>query len=294
MHLLITDSGVGGLSVCAFAEEFLRTHGIGESVTMTYVNASPENDFGYNSMASRTEKLENFDRFLHIVAEKYSPDLIYVACNTLSVLMADTVFAKNTTLPLRGIVETGVNRLVREFTRHPDSAVAIFGTQTTIDEQTYPDLLKMNGIEDSRIVAQACPSLADTISEDLRGLSAQAKINEFVGEAVKKSSLPTARHLTYLACTHYGYRKDFFAVAFEEHGLLTQIVNPNETVVEDLFVSSGRSGVIPGQESPVDVEFVTRYRIPETALETISFFLGGIAPRTIKAFTNYTYVPDLF
>jgi hypothetical protein len=42
------------------------------------------------------------------------------------------------------------------------------------------------------------------------------------------------------------------------------------------------------------VEFVTRYRIPETALETISFFLGRIAPKTIHAFTNFTYVPDLF
>ena len=294
MHLLITDSGVGGLSVCAYAEEFLRMHDIGEPVTLTYVNASPENDFGYNSMASRKEKLENFDRFLHIVAKKFSPDLIYVACNTLSVLMADTDFAKNTTLPMRGIVETGVNLLVRDLREFPDSTVAIFGTQTTIDEQTYSDHLKQKGIDESRIIAQACPSLADTISEDLHGLDAQTKINEYVAEAVRKSLLPTTHHLTYLACTHYGYRKDFFAAAFEKHEVHTQIFNPNEIVVEDLFVSSGLYEIKSGQESAVDVEFVTRYRIPETALETISFFLGGIAPRTIQAFTNYTYLPELF
>jgi glutamate racemase len=294
MQLLITDSGVGGLSVCAFAEQFLRTHDLGEPVRLTYVNASPENDFGYNSMASRNEKLENFDRFLHIVTERYAPDLIFVACNTLSVLMADTLFAKNTKLPLRGIVETGVDRLVREFTENPDSAVAVFGTQTTIDEQTYPERLKLNGIDDDRIVAMACPSLADTISEDLRGLKAKAKIDAYVGEAVRKSPLPATHHLTYLACTHYGYRKENFAAAFEEHGVLTKVVNPNETVVEDLFVSSGGSGAVAGHHSPIDVEFVTRYRIPETALETISFFLGRIAPKTIQAFTNFTYLPDLF
>ncbi len=294
MHLLITDSGVGGLSVCAYAEEFLRTHDIGEPVTLTYVNASPENDFGYNSMASRQEKLENFDRFLHIVAQKYSPDLIYVACNTLSVLMADTGFVKNMTLPIRGIVESGVDRLVHDLREHPDSIVAIFGTPTTIEEQTYSDLLKMNGIGESRIIAQACPSLADTISEDLRGLDAQAKITQYVGEAVSRTRLPSTRHLTYLACTHYGYRKEFFAAAFAEHGIRTQIVNPNEIVVEDLFASSGPSEINSGREGLVDVEFVTRYRIPETALETISFFLGRIAPRTIKAFTNYTYLPELF
>jgi glutamate racemase len=210
------------------------------------------------------------------------------------VLMADTVFAKNTKRPLRGIVETGVDRLVREFTQHSDSAVAIFGTQTTIDEQTYTERLKMNGIDDSRIIAQACPSLADTISEDLRGLKARAKIDEYVGEAVRKSPLPATHHLTYLACTHYGYRKDSFAAAFKEHGVLTGVINPNETVVEDLFAAAGRSGAVAGHHSPIDVEFVTRYRIPETALETISFFLGRTAPKTIQAFTAFTYLPDLF
>jgi len=294
MHLLITDSGVGGLSVCAFAEEFLRNHDIGEPVRLTYVNASPENDFGYNSMASRQEKLENFDRFLHIVAEKYCPDLIYVACNTLSVLMADTEFAKNSILPMRGIVESGVDRLVHDLREHPDSIVAIFGTPTTIGEQTYSERLMTGGIDASRIVAQACPSLADTISEDLSGLDAQAKITEYVGEAMSKTPLPATRHLTYLACTHYGYRKEYFATAFEKRGVHTQILNPNEIVVEDLFVSSGRSEIISSQESLVEVEFVTRYRIPETALETISFFLGGIAPKTIQAFTNFTYLPELF
>jgi glutamate racemase len=172
--------------------------------------------------------------------------------------------------------------------------VAIFGTPTTIDEQTYSNRLMENGIDGSRIVAQACPSLADTISEDLRGSDAQAKIAEFVGEAIKKTALPPTRHLTYLACTHYGYRKDFFAAAFAERGIPTRIVNPNEIVVEDLFVSSGRSEIISGQENPVEVEFVARYRIPGSALETISFFLGGIAPKTIRAFQNYTYLPDLF
>jgi len=294
MHLLITDSGVGGLSVCAFAEEFLRNHDIGEPVRLTYVNASPENDFGYNSMASRQEKLENFDRFLHIVAEKYCPDLIYVACNTLSVLMADTEFAKNSILPMRGIVETGVNHLARDLGKHPDSTVAIFGTPTTIEERTYSERLMAGGIDTSRIVAQACPSLADTISEDLRGLDARAKITEYVGEAVAKTVLPPTRHLTYLACTHYGYRKDFFAGAFKDHGIHTRILNPNEIVVEDLFVSSDHFATKLGRESIVEVQFVTRYRIPHTALETISFFLGGIAPKTIQAFTNYTYLPELF
>src|SRR5204863_644802 len=45
MHILITDSGVGGLSVCAFAEKFVRTHGLKEPVRLTFANAAPENDY---------------------------------------------------------------------------------------------------------------------------------------------------------------------------------------------------------------------------------------------------------
>ena len=267
MHVLITDSGVGGLSVCAYAEQYLRSHGIGEPVRLTYVNASPENDFGYNSMGSREEKLANFDRFLHIVADRYSPDLIYVACNTLSVLLADTEFWKTERLPVRGIVETGVSRLLLDLNRLPHSIVTVFGTVTTTDEHTYPDLLEQHGIDGSRIVAQACPSLADTISEDRQGLAAQEKIRKYVREAMNQSTVKAADHLAYLACTHYGYRKELFATAFEEQGIYTQILNPNEFVVDDLFGSLARDPTDPNTKSDIDVEFVTRYRIPETALE---------------------------
>lgn len=294
MHILITDSGVGGLSVCAYAERFVRLQGIVEPVRLTYVNASPENDFGYNSMGSRKEKLEYFDRFLHIVADRYAPDLIYVACNTLSVLLPDTTFAIEERLPVRGIVDSGVDRLVRELDREPRSRVAIFGTVTTIDEGTYPLRLREQGIAPTRIVAQACPSLADTISEDRRGLEVQEKIERYVDEAIEKTDCSNGRHLTYLACTHYGYRKEVFSEVFRHRGIDTEILNPNEFVAVELFGSI--QGIAEGSdvESRVEVEFITRYRIPETALETIAFFLDPVSPKTIEAFTAFTHVPDLF
>ena len=40
MHILITDSGVGGLSVVAYAERFVRTHGLSEPVRLTFANAA--------------------------------------------------------------------------------------------------------------------------------------------------------------------------------------------------------------------------------------------------------------
>ena len=294
MHILITDSGVGGLSVCAYAERFLRTHPIGEPVKLTSVNASPENDFGYNAMGSRREKLENFDRFLQIVSETYAPDSIYIACNTLSVLFPDTQFSRNEQIPVQGIVETGVNRLFRDFSRSPRSVVAIFGTVTTIEEDTYSNLLQQKGIDETRIISQACPSLADTISEDRQGSSAKRKIERYVDAALEKSKVSSTHYLTYLACTHYGYRKDYFFKAFEDRGVDTQILNPNEFVVGDLFSSREENATEFDKIHDVEVEFITRYKIPETALETIAFFLDDVSPKTVQAFTHYTHAPDLF
>ena len=294
MHILITDSGVGGLSVCAYAERFLQTYNIGEPVKLTYVNASPENEFGYNSMGSRREKLENFDRFLGIISSAYIPDSIYIACNTLSVLYSDTKFSKTDRIPVQGIVETGVNRLLRDIGRSPRSMVAIFGTPTTIEEQTYSRLLQQRGIDVTRVISQACPSLADTISEDRRGVSAKKKIEKYVDAAIENSQKKTTDYIAYLACTHYGYRREFFSAAFEEHGFRAQVVNPNEFVIDDLFGKYEGKLDDPAGGNNVSVEFITRYKIPETALETIAFFLEDISPKTVEAFTNYTHAPDLF
>src|SRR3954463_16022076 len=106
MHILITDSGVGGLSVCAYAERFVRTCGFTEPVRLTFANAAPANDYGYNSMPNREAKLETFDRFLRNVTERFAPDLIYVACNTLSVLLPDTPYFASAQIPVKGIVKT--------------------------------------------------------------------------------------------------------------------------------------------------------------------------------------------
>jgi glutamate racemase len=294
MHLLITDSGVGGLSVCAYAERFLRTSGVDESIKLTYVNASPENDFGYNSMGSRVEKIEYFDRFLKIITETYEPEKIYIACNTLSVLYHETKYSKSTEIAVHGIVDTGIDLLLAHLGRSQRSMVTIFGTPTTIEEQTYLLRLRDSGIDESRIVAQACPSLADTISEDRTGLLAKKKIEGFVFDSLTQSHRIEADHLSYLACTHYGYRKEYFSEAFAEKGIATQIINPNEFVVEKLFDNLKIESESEQRANSIEIEFITRYMIPETALETISFFLEKISPRTVRAFRNYTHTPGLF
>lgn len=288
MHIVITDSGVGGLSVVAYAERFIRTHGFREPVQLTFANAAPANDYGYNSMATREEKLATFDRFLRNVTERFAPDAIYVACNTLSVLLADTPYVGNARIPVRGIVETGAGLLLRELERDPRSTAIVFGTQTTIDAGTYPHLLEARGIEPSRIVTQACPGLADTISEDREGAKTDAEIRRWTGSAIERMQHRGGPVVASLACTHYGYRQDLFASAFADAGIRAQVVNPNERAVDDIFEGAG------GPHRHVTVRFVTRYAIPAATVEALTFFLGEISPKTVEAMQKYEHIPNLF
>jgi glutamate racemase len=292
MHILITDSGVGGLSVCAYAERFVRAHGFREPVRLTFANAAPANDYGYNSMPSREMKLQTFDRFLTSVTQRYAPDLIYVACNTLSVLLPHTAYVQNAGIPVKGIVETAAALLLRELKAELRSVAMVFGTQTTIDSGVYPKLLQARGVEASRIISQACPGLADTISEDREGTRTRSEIERWVGVAIQKMHPRDRPVVACLACTHYGYRKDLFAAALADTGIRATVVNPNERAVDDLFGT--RSDAYAGMNREVDVEFVTRYAIPAATVETLTWFLSDISPPTVAAMKNFVHLPDLF
>jgi glutamate racemase len=288
MHILITDSGVGGLSVCAYAERFVRTHGYREPVRLTFVNAAPENDYGYNAMPSREVKLETFDRFLRNVTERYAPDMIYVACNTLSVLLADTPYFHKAAIPVKGILETAAELMVRALEADTRTSAMIFATVTTIDAGAYPRLLEERGVEESRIISQACPGLADTISEDRDGMKTRSEIARWVGAAIAKMPRPNVPVVACLACTHYGYRKDLFADALADAGIRATVVNPNERAVGDLFDDSQQTS------REVSVEFVTRYAIPPATVEALTRFLSDISPRTVDAMKHFKHLPDLF
>jgi glutamate racemase len=275
MHILITDSGVGGVSVVAYAERFVRTQGFSEPVRLTFANAAPANDYGYNSMPSRQAKIETFDRFLRNVTARYAPDMIYVACNTLSVLLPEV------SVPAKGIIETGVNLLARALS--PDAYALIFATQTTTDSGVYPRALQERGVDAARVVSQACPGLADIISEDREGSKARAEIDRWVDAALAKVDDRNAPVVACLACTHYGYRKNFFQDAL---GAAT-VINPNESAVGDLLERGGAS-------RDVEVEFVTRYAIPQATLDTLRWLLEPISPRTVDAMQHFIHVPDLF
>ena len=182
---------------------------------------------------------------------------------------------------------------MRELETSTDSVAIIFATQTTIDAGTYPRMLEERGVDTSRIISQACPGLADTISEDREGSKTESEIRAWVNTAMSKLKRSEVPLVAALACTHYGYRKDHFASAFAGAGARAKIVNPNECAVDDIFAARRDSPAV-AKNQEVEVEFVTRYKIPPATLETLDWFLNDISPKTIAAMQNYQHIPDLF
>jgi len=126
------------------------------------------------------------------------------------------------------------------------------------------------------------------VSEDREGSKTATEILGWVSKATGQVQPVDAPVVACLACTHYGYRKDLFAAALADLGIEAKVVNPNESAVDDLFPPG------EGVHHDAEVEFVTRYAIPPATVETLTWFLSEISPRTVAAMQHFVHLPDLF
>lgn len=289
MKIAVTDSGVGGLSVCGALEAGLRRSGLNRDVELLYLNAAWEDEYAYNSMPSRAVKLEAFDLFLESVAERFAPELLFIACNSLSVLYPFTTFATGRRLPVTGIVEAGVQSMLDELEAAPDSAVVVLATPTTVEEGVYGRELRAAGVRPGRISEQACPGLADAISNDHSGGQASALLEEFLPAALSRLHGDFGAVILYLGCTHYGYQADLFRSSLRRFVSTVRVVNPNPAAA-DRVLSALQLGPGSGR---LDVRVLSRYVIPERPLASLSHYLGQFAPATLAALLESELEPGL-
>lgn len=286
--ILVTDSGLGGLSICARIEHELQERHPFVSVRMIYCNAL--GDVAYNQMTDGALKAATFSRALRGMTDRFHPDLVLIACNTLSVLYPRTEFAQSARLPVIGIVELGVELIAEALFRDPASTAVVFGTETTIGERSHLLQLVARGIDSSRIVVESCPGLAGEIQSDPSSDIVQSFIGMFVADAV--STLERSRRIVAaLCCTHYGYCSGMFAAAIAGEGYQAEIVNPNDRMAELLF-PSGRDGRFSSTRAALRV--VSRVVLSEEERTGIAALLRPDAPLTADALVRYELLTDLF
>jgi glutamate racemase len=288
----VTDSGLGGLSIMADAVERMRESKIFQKVNFVYFNALFSNKGGYNSLKTRKEKVQIFDSALKSLEKNYNPDLILFGCNTLSVIYDDTSFSKETSIPVVGIIEAGVDLIARKLETSPESEVIIFATHTTVSEETHKKKLEEKGINSQRITLQACPELESYIEKDYASDETEMLISAYVAEALHKMKDTPSPLYVSLNCTHYGYSFDLWEEAFRSSKVEpVAFLNPNSKMLDFLFESQERNRF---NRTEISIRVVSMVEIGNQKIESIGKRLGETSLQTRDALSYYELKPGLF
>jgi glutamate racemase len=290
--IVVTDSGLGGLSIMADAAARLKESGVYKRARLVFFNALFANDSGYNSLPARTDKIRIFGNVLRAIERRFSPDLVLVACNTLSVLLPDTPAAKTVRSPIMGIVEPGAELLAEAWKKSPASAVMLFGTETTIAEGAHRARLVEMGVPAEKIVVQPCPELASYIENAPDGENTALLISSYVDEALGRLPIPPPPVLVGLVCTHYGYAKGFWKAAFaEKKSDVRAILDPNTRMAEAVLP---RGAAKRFDRTAVEARVVSMVEIAESKRAALGGWLARRSPEVAAAFRAYERVPYLF
>jgi glutamate racemase len=292
VNVLVTDSGLGGVSVAADAYERFINSGVFENVNITFFNAQPHIKSGYNSMETTEQKVQVFENALNAMQENFQPDLILIACNTLSVLYPLTPFSANTEIPVVGIVETGVDQIQSALDKDSTASVLIFATKTTVSQNTHKKMLVERGIKESRIITQACPKLAGGIERGTHSEETLGLVDKYVTEALKNT--PENGNPVYASfnCTHYGYISDVFAGKFEQKNKpVDKLLDPNPKMADFIFKDIYMNRF---ENTEVNIKIISQPELPDKRIESIGSLIEKISSNTALAMMDYEFTPELF
>jgi glutamate racemase len=297
-RIVITDSGLGGLSICADLEKSLRNAIADRPIELIYVNAWPDPGWGYNDLPDPAARARVLDKALARMAG-YRPDLILIACNTLSVLYDLTEFRRDPPVPVRGIINEGVELFVESLAEHPESGLLLFGTRTTIESGEHVRRLIARGIAPGRLAGAACHRLAAVIDDDPESPAVAEMIEKCVPGSLPEMG-PGATLYAGLVCTHYGYVRDVFhATLVRKTGRTIEILDPNVRLVESLAAELAKScprgaGERTAELPPTTVEVISKIELGEAKRRAIARKIEPVSPRTARALIAATWTPDLF
>jgi glutamate racemase len=208
------------------------------------------------------------------------------------VLYQDTLFSKETNIPVVGIVEAGAELISQSLRASPDSRIIIFATQTTTSEGTHRKKMKEAGFAPERIVYQACPDLVPYIERGYESDETEMLILAYVDEVLQKVQDTKSPIYVSLNCTHYGYSLELWKEAFQILGTTPKsILNPNSRMLDSLFQSQ-RLNRFPSTE--ISTRVVSMVEISQEKKDSIGKWLLKVSFQTAEALSHYDLKPDLF
>ncbi|MFZ1291843.1 MAG: aspartate/glutamate racemase family protein [Melioribacteraceae bacterium] len=290
IRIIVTDSGLGGLSVQALIDKKIRFNGDKE-IDLIYFNSFAGGNFGYNSLKNKDNKLKVFNSALTGMI-KFNPDIILIACNTLSVLYHETEISKIIKIPVIGIVDSGIEMVLNKIDTESEFNIIILGTDTTIKSNQYKLKLVENGISEKTIINQICENLESEIQINPSSEKVENLIRKYLNESYQKILNPQNRQFILLACTHYGYStKIFEKVLADLFGNNFTILNPNEKMAEIFDGMKKTNGI---KQNIVKNRILSRVKIRQEQTININELLKSDSIYIVEAIKNAEYIPDLF
>ena len=291
LTLLVTDSGLGGLSICARMVRNLTRAGSVANLSVVYFNAWPLQDKGYNFLDGDAQRIKVFGNALSSM-NRYAPDLIFIACNTLSLVFRQGALAATARAPVVDIINFGVEMIADRLNATPSGMALILGTKTTVASGAHKKRLVDGGIAGHRIVQQDCHGLAGAIENDPDGPQVQALVDHFMARAAATMDPDVDRIHAALCCTHYGYIQDVIRKSLvRQTGATVDIIDPNRAMSDTVCAEPGRDRV-PSPKPEIQV--FSRVRLSPQKVNAIAARVDGVSPETAGALRESRYLPDLF
>jgi glutamate racemase len=290
IKILTTDSGLGGLSVTAELVERIKRDKYFDEAEIIFFNCRPSDESGYDPLASNEARARVFSKALDAMYEKFRPDVIMIACNTLSAIYEMTEFAKASPVPVTGIIESGVEEIFNLLTAKPEIQMIMFATPATVSSEAHKNILVGRGIEPGRLHYQDCLNLPAEVVQGPESDKVKSIIESFMKSGVAKTKEQIFG--ISLLCTHFAYAFPAFSGCARRYEKFSgDIVNPDSAMVASFLkkYGSGKAG-----HTNITVKCRTHTTISPENRQAVFPLLKKISPDTAQAFLEIVNTPDMF
>ena len=282
--IVFTDSGLGGLSVMADFFNNVKNRFLNiDILNIVFFNALQQNGNGYNSMPTSEKKIQTFNAALYSINQRYQPDRIAIACNTLSSIYPKTSFAQTQQITLE-IISCGRSLISEHLQKYPEIPVIVFATPTTIDSAAYT-------FDDKNVLSVSGDNLASLIEFNYMMPELKNKVNDMFNQ-IKIILKDKKTFSLFLGCTHYAYIASLFKEAASEFDFtLHMILDPAEKF-NNLLLDT--LPVFPDKSPKINLTIESQAEILAEELASISTLLQNKSEELTQKLKNYSRLPETF
>lgn len=290
IKILTTDSGLGGLSLTAELVGNIKREKCFAEAEIIFFNCRPSGESGYDPLGNNEARARVFSRALYAMYEKFTPDVILIACNTLSSIYGMTEFSKAPPVPVNGIIESGVEEIFDLLSAKPEIQIVMFGTPATVSSGMHKNILMAKGIEPERLHYQACQDLPSEIVHGPESDKVKKMIEYFMDSGAAKTKGQSFG--ISLLCTHFAYSVPVFsgcARGFENFS--GDIIDPGSAMAASFLKKYGSN---KAEHTNMTIKCRTHTTISQESRQAIFPLLKKISPDTALAFLEILDTPDMF